>query len=122
MEILKFDLTKKLGSFKALNATNGGPWHKRNASAMIRSNFKAYKEARIPYFRNHDSGLLSIYGGPYAHDISKIFRNFDADETEPTVKIIFLSISAFKTFSSLYGVRRSISQSMPLSLNFIASS
>ena len=83
MEILKFDLTKKAGEFKILNATNGGPWHKRNNATMRRSNFEEYKAARIPYFRNHDAAVNGIYGGPYAHDISKIFRNFNADENDP---------------------------------------
>lgn len=81
---LKFDLTKKTGFFKCLNATNGGPWHKRHADDQPTSNFECYKAARIPYSRNHDSNLASsTYGGPYAHDISAIFPNFDADPTLP---------------------------------------
>lgn len=81
---LKFDLTKKTGFFKCLNATNGGPWHKRHANDQPMSNFECYKAARIPYSRNHDSNLgSSTYGGPYAHDISAIFPNFDADPTLP---------------------------------------
>ncbi|MBQ9777961.1 MAG: hypothetical protein IJW22_03450, partial [Clostridia bacterium] len=73
MDTLKFDLSKKGGSFKVLNATNGGPWHKRHATDQFRSNFAAYKAARIPYSRNHDSAACSIYGGPYSHDITRIF-------------------------------------------------
>jgi len=84
METLKFDLSKKGGQFKVLNATNGGPWHKRHATDQWRSNFEDYKAARMPYSRNHDSALSgSIYGGPYSHDISMIFPNFDADPTDP---------------------------------------
>ena len=83
MEILKFDLTKKLGKFKILNATNGGPWHKRHAIDQYRSNFADYKAARIPYSRNHDSGVVGIYGGPFSHDITRIFPNFDADVNDP---------------------------------------
>ena len=83
METLKFDLTKKAGEFKILNATNGGPWHKRHAKDQFRSNFKEYKTARIPYSRNHDSGVLGIYGGPFSHDITRIFPNFDADVNDP---------------------------------------
>lgn len=81
--LLNFDLNQNFGKFKYLNATNGGPWHKRHASDMQRSNFKAYKEARIPFSRNHDSAIHSVYGGPYSHDISCIFPNFDADENDP---------------------------------------
>lgn len=83
MEKLRFDLTKNDGKIKVLNATNGGPIHKRHATDQFRSNFEDYKNAKIPYSRNHDSGIIGNYGGPYSHDISKIFRNFDADENDP---------------------------------------
>ena len=83
MENILFDISKKYGQFKILNATNGGPFHKRHASDQYRSNFLEYKEAKIPYSRNHDSNACFIYGGPYAHDISSIFPNFDADENNP---------------------------------------
>lgn len=83
METLKFDLTQKGRNFKILNATNGGPWHRRHANDQYRSNFEAYKAARIPYSRNHDSGVVTIYGGPYSHDITNIFPNFDADVNDP---------------------------------------
>ena len=83
METLKFDLTKEGKPFKILNATNGGPMHKRHAVDQQRSNLKDYKAARIPYSRNHDSGVLVAYGGPYSHDVSRIFPNFDADPYDP---------------------------------------
>ena len=83
MDTLKFDLSKKYGKFKILNAVNGGPWHKRHANDQYRSNFEDYKLARIPYSRNHDSAMCGIYGGPYSHDITCIFPNFDADPEDP---------------------------------------
>lgn len=84
MENLIFNLREKCGIFKILNATNGGPWHKRHATSQWRSNFADYKAARIPYSRNHDSnGSGSIYGGPFAHDISVIFPDFNADPENP---------------------------------------
>lgn len=83
MNVLKFDTTKGKGRFKILNATNGGPWHKRHASDQRRSNMADYKAARIPYSRNHDSGIVAIYGGPFSHDITRIFPNFDADVNDP---------------------------------------
>ena len=61
MDVLKFDLTKHGGKFKLLNATNGGPVHKRHATDQARSNFDAYKAARIPYSRNHDSAACGVY-------------------------------------------------------------
>ena len=83
METLKFDASKKYGAFKILNATNGGPWHKRHATDQYRSNFEDYKAACFPYSRNHDSAVCGIYGGPYSHDITRIFPNFDADPNDP---------------------------------------
>lgn len=83
METIKFDLTKNYGGFKPLNATNGGPFHRRHENELFRSNFVDYKKARIPYSRNHDSNMYTIYGGPFGHDISAIFPNFDADENKP---------------------------------------
>ena len=83
MNTLRFDLSNHEKSFKILNATNGGPWHKRHATDQYRSNFEAYKAARMPYSRNHDSGVVGVYGGPYSHDIANIFTNFDADENDP---------------------------------------
>lgn len=83
MEKLSFDLSKPVTPFKILNATNGGPWHKRHAMSQHRTNFENYKAANIPYSRNHDSGVIGIYGGPYSHDISKIFPDFNADPEDP---------------------------------------
>ena len=83
METLTFDLYKKGVKFKILNATNGGPWHRRHANDQYRSNLDSYKAARIPYSRNHDSGVVGIYGGPFSHDITRIFPNFEADAEDP---------------------------------------
>ncbi len=83
MNTLIFDTTERLGKFKHLNATNGGPWHKRHTTEQPRSNFEDYKAARIPYARNHDSGVVGVYGGPYSHDVTRIFPNFDADVNDP---------------------------------------
>ena len=80
---LSFNLENKAGPFKMLNATNGGPIYKRHSTDQFRSNFEDYKAARMPYQRNHDSGSMHVYGGPYSHDITKIFPNFDADENLP---------------------------------------
>ena len=79
MDVLKFDLSQEGKPFKLLNATNGGPWHKRHVYDQVRSNFADYKAARIPYTRNHDSA----FGNRFAHDINYIFPNFDADPYDP---------------------------------------
>lgn len=84
MNVLKFNKEKKYEGFKPLNATNGGPWYKRHVTDQFRSNFDNYKDARIPFSRNHDSNVCGeIYGGPYAHDISAIFPDFNADVDNP---------------------------------------
>ena len=83
MEVLRFDLTKKTGAFKPLNAVNNGPCHKRHASDQYRSNFDTYKAARIPFARNHDAAFSPIYGGEHTVDISAIFPDFDADPNAP---------------------------------------
>ncbi len=109
MQTLKFDLSESGRAFRLLNATNGGPWHKRYTNDQLMSNFVDYKAARIPYSRNHDSALDAIYGGPYSHDITMIFPNFDADPTDPasydfacTDECIFTTLDAgTKTFFRL---------------------
>lgn len=82
MDILTFKETDN--KFKILNATNGGPWYRTGMIETERNNFKDYKAARIPYSRNHDSNICgTMYGGPFSHDISAIFPNFDADVNDP---------------------------------------
>lgn len=83
MNIIKFDLNQEGKPFKILNATNGGPWHKRHANDQWRTNFEDYKDAKIPFSRNHDSNYCAIYGGPYCHDITAIFPDFSADVNDP---------------------------------------
>ena len=83
MQTLKFNLSDGRHVFKIMNATNGGPRHKRHATDQSMSNFVDYRAARIPYARNHDSALFITYGGPYSHDINRIFPDFNADPTDP---------------------------------------
>lgn len=83
MERIIFNTSKGYGKFKILNATNGGPWHKRHAEDQYRTNLKDYKAAKIPYSRNHDSAVCGIYGGPYSHDITCIFPDFNANPYLP---------------------------------------
>ncbi|MBO4355864.1 MAG: hypothetical protein J5850_03305, partial [Clostridia bacterium] len=80
---LIFDRERTYGKFKVLNAVNNGPVYKRHANDQFRSNFEAYKEAKIPYARNHDAAFCADYGGEHGVDISGIFKNFDADPYDP---------------------------------------
>ena len=84
MDTIRFDLSRNDGAFKIMNATNGGPFHKRHVNDQYRSNFVDYKAARMQYARNHDSAANGIYGGPYSHDITCIFPRFEADPTDPS--------------------------------------
>ena len=83
MDTIRFDLTREGRRFKPLNCTNGGPWGRKAVHDQFRTNFDAYEAARIPFSRNHDSAACGVYGGPYSHDVSCIFPDFDADENDP---------------------------------------
>ncbi len=84
MDILKFDLKNPCGKFKAMNAVNNGPCHKRHAANQPLSNFEKYKAAGIPFARNHDAAFYAGYGGEHSVDISAIFPDFDADVNDPS--------------------------------------
>lgn len=71
------DPSAGLGAIKPVNAVNCGPCNPQSPQA------KAYKAANIPFARTHDMNHIWTYGGPYALDISALFPNFDADETDP---------------------------------------
>ena len=79
MQTISFDLSKKYGKFRPMNAVNNGPVHKRHANDQARSNLADFKAARIPYARNHDASFNAGYGGEHTVDVSAIFPDFDAD-------------------------------------------
>ena len=83
METIRFNLEKRRGKFRAMNAVNNGPVYKRHAKDQHRSNIATYKAARIPYARNHDAAFCASYGGEHTVDITAIFPNFDADPYSP---------------------------------------
>ena len=71
-----------LGPVKPLNGVNNAPIRPR--AYQSRSNFAAYKAARIPSARTHDSVFYSGYGGSHVADISAIFPEFEKDENDPS--------------------------------------
>ena len=81
MTTLKIDFAKPAGNIKPMNAVNNGP-----VGGKIRNNgnFKLFEEAEIPYARNHDASFCAEYGGEFSVDVHNIFRNFDADENDPS--------------------------------------
>ena len=82
MERIIVDFSKKKGNMKPMHAVNNGPVYKFGEE-MRTTNLDSYKAAGIPYARTHDSALCYTYGGEYIVDINNIFRNFDADATDP---------------------------------------
>ena len=81
MAELKIDLSKRGGSIKPMNAVNNGPIG--GGVRKTYGNFETYKEACIPFARNHDASFFTGYGGEHTVDVHRIFKNFDADETNP---------------------------------------
>lgn len=94
MTILKIDLTKTAGKIKPMNAVNNGPI---GGKTRNNGNFQLYKEAEIPYARNHDAAFCADYGSEFSVDIHNIFRNFDADENDPSSYIFTATDEYVKT-------------------------
>ncbi len=74
--------TNAVGKIKPMNAVNNGPVYTKNADQNM-GNMQDYKAANIPYARTHDASFFSRYGGDHSVDVHLIFRNFDADPTDP---------------------------------------
>lgn len=81
MTTIHIDFNKQNGKIKPMNAVNNGPTAPGVRNSY--SNFYTYKEARIPYARNHDASFFSGYGGEHTVDVHRIFKNFDADVNDP---------------------------------------
>ena len=80
MATVHIDLNTSCGAVKPMHAVNNGPLGK---SARGTSNFELYQQLGIPYARNHDASYHGGYGGEHTVDVHRIFKNFDADETDP---------------------------------------
>lgn len=94
MITIKIDLTQTAGAIKPMNAVNNGPI---GGKTRNNGNFELFKEAEIPYARNHDAAFCSDYGGEFTVDIHNIFRNFDADENDPASYIFTATDEYIKT-------------------------
>ncbi len=70
------------GRVKPMHAVNNGPVYKFHADQRI-TNLDAFREAGIPYVRNHDASIYYTYGGEHIVDVNAIFPNFDADPEDP---------------------------------------
>lgn len=78
MSKIIINTNEKLGKIKPLHAVNNGPVYKFSADQQI-TNIDAFRDAGIPYARNHDASFYSIYGGNHTVDINFIFPDFDKD-------------------------------------------
>lgn len=81
MSRILIDFKQQTGKMKPMHAVNNGPVGSK--VRMGNSTYAYFKEAGIPYARNHDAAFYSGYGGEYTVDVHRIFTNFDADPTDP---------------------------------------
>ncbi|MBQ2734913.1 MAG: hypothetical protein IJF33_03690 [Clostridia bacterium] len=82
MNTIHVDFSKKLNAIKPMHCVNNGPEYKYMPDQRI-TNLDAYREAGIPYARNHDASICYNYGGEHIVDVHSIFTDFDADPTDP---------------------------------------
>ena len=79
---IQIDFGRGVGRVKPMHAVNNGPV-KGPRMFPLSGNFDAYKEAGIPFARNHDAAFCASYGGERTVDINAIFPDFDADPYDP---------------------------------------
>ncbi|MBR3934340.1 MAG: hypothetical protein IKJ68_10610 [Clostridia bacterium] len=80
MNKIKVDFNNIVGRVKPLHAVNCAPYSPSfgEKQEVVQ---KFFTEGSIPYCRLHD--CCGSYGGARFIDVSNIFRDFDADETNP---------------------------------------
>lgn len=81
MQKVLVDLSNRTGTIKPMHAVNNGPIP--GSSVRGTSNAAYFRDAYIPYVRNHDASFCASYGGEHTVDVENIFRDFDADENDP---------------------------------------
>ena len=72
------DFSAVIGTIKPMHSVNNGP-----ASIRGNGNDSYFRDAAIPFARNHDANFAPAYGAPHTVDILAIFPDFDADENDP---------------------------------------
>ncbi len=78
MKTVKICEKQIMGKVKPMHALNNGPVYKFASDQRV-TNIDAFREAGIPYARNHDASFYSTYGGEHTVDVHAIFPNFDND-------------------------------------------
>ena len=79
---ISVDFSKQAGTVKPMHATNNGPIYKFAADQRI-TNIDAFREAGIPFARNHDASFNATYGGEHSVDVHNIFPDFEKDPYDP---------------------------------------
>jgi xylan 1,4-beta-xylosidase len=74
---VELDFSRKIGAIRPVHGVNNGPM----TSDFMRDATKLFKRIGIPYSRLHDTEG-SFGAGEYV-DIPAVFKNFDADATDP---------------------------------------
>lgn len=81
MSEIIIDFGEGCGKVKPMHAVNNGP-----VGSKVRkgnSTYDYFREAGIPYARNHDAAFHQAYGGEYTVDVHRIFTDFNADPEDP---------------------------------------
>ncbi len=78
MHTVKIFEDRITGKIKPMHAVNNGPVYKWTADQSI-TNIDAFRDAGIPFARNHDASFCSTYGGEHTVDVHAVFPDFDAD-------------------------------------------
>ena len=82
MSTIRINFDNTLGKVKPMHAVNNGPVYKFAVDQRI-TNIDAFRDAGIPYARNHDASFSATYGGEHTVDVHNIFPNFDKDPYDP---------------------------------------
>ncbi len=83
MDTITFGLKKETGLLKPLHSVNNGPIHSLFRTDQSESNLHLFREAGIPFARNHDASFCSEYGGEHSVDVHAVFPDFGADPCDP---------------------------------------
>lgn len=82
MARIAVDFKDVCGSVKIMHAVNNGPVYKFAEDQRI-TNIDAFRDAGIPFARNHDASFYWAYGAEHTVDVNNIFPDFTKDENDP---------------------------------------
>ena len=79
MNKITVDFNKETRAIKPMHSTNNGPVKGAGFGGQKTSIPEFWKQAGIPYARNHDAAFCASYGGEHTVDVTNIFPDFDKD-------------------------------------------